>query len=61
MAQETVACLQDQGLEVIVDLEHAMDAACGRQEFGAPCDTEFAAHARSTTSTRWSSSARGSG
>jgi 2-isopropylmalate synthase len=27
MAYETIACLQDNGLEVIVDLEHAMDAA----------------------------------
>jgi len=32
MAYETIACLQDNGLEVIVDLEHAMDAACGRRE-----------------------------
>ena len=30
MAYETVACLHEHGLEVIVDLEHAMDAACGR-------------------------------
>ena len=29
------------GLEVIVDLEHAMDAACGRRENGVPCDAEF--------------------
>ncbi len=41
MAYETVACLQDQGLEVIVDLEHAMDAACGRCENGEACDSEF--------------------
>ena len=41
MAYETVACLQDHGLEVIVDLEHAMDAACGRRESGNPCDAEF--------------------
>ena len=27
MAYETIECLQDSGLEVIVDLEHAMDAA----------------------------------
>jgi len=32
MTYETVACLQENGLEVIVDLEHAMDAACGRRE-----------------------------
>ncbi|MHB1673182.1 MAG: alpha-isopropylmalate synthase regulatory domain-containing protein [Acidobacteriaceae bacterium] len=41
MAYETVACLQDHGLEVIVDLEHAMDAACGRRESGNPCDADF--------------------
>jgi 2-isopropylmalate synthase len=43
MARETVAFLQDHGLEVIVDLEHAMDAACGRRECGAPCDPDFRA------------------
>jgi 2-isopropylmalate synthase len=41
MAYETVACLHDNGLEVIVDLEHAMDACCGRRENGDPCDAEF--------------------
>ncbi len=41
MVYETIACLQDNGLEVIVDLEHAMDAACGRRENGAACDAEF--------------------
>ncbi len=41
MAWETVACLQDNGLEVFVDLEHAMDASCGRRENGSPCDAEF--------------------
>ena len=41
MAYETVACLQDNGLEVIVDLEHAMDAYCGRRENGDPCDADF--------------------
>jgi 2-isopropylmalate synthase len=41
MASETVACLHDHGLEVIVDLEHAMDACCGRRENGAPCDADF--------------------
>ena len=46
MAQETVAYLQDQGLEVIVDLEHAMDAAWSRQEFGARSASEFAAQTR---------------
>ena len=43
MAYDTVACLQDHGLEVLVDLEHAMDAACGRRENGNPCDPDFAA------------------
>ncbi|MGD0939616.1 MAG: alpha-isopropylmalate synthase regulatory domain-containing protein [Terracidiphilus sp.] len=38
MAYETVECLQDNGLEVIVDLEHAMDAICGRRENGNDCD-----------------------
>ena len=41
MAYETVACLQDSGLEVIVDLEHAMDACCGRREWANPCDADF--------------------
>lgn len=42
MARDTIAFLQDEGLEVIVDLEHAMDAACGRREMGAPCDEAYA-------------------
>ncbi len=41
MAWETVECLQDNGLEVIVDFEHAMDALCGRRENGEACDVEF--------------------
>ncbi len=41
MAQETIEYLQAQGLEVLVDLEHAMDAYCGRRENGNPCDAEF--------------------
>jgi 2-isopropylmalate synthase len=45
MAYDTVACLQDHGLEVLIDLEHAMDAACGRREFGERSDSDF--HARS--------------
>ena len=45
MAQETIACLQDNGLEVIVDLEHAMDAQCGRREFGHTTQPDF--HAQS--------------
>ncbi|MGH9617547.1 MAG: alpha-isopropylmalate synthase regulatory domain-containing protein [Acidobacteriaceae bacterium] len=41
MAYETIACLQDHGLEVFVDFEHAMDATCGRRENGLPCDADF--------------------
>lgn len=43
MARETIAYLQDHGLEVLVDLEHAMDAHCGRRENGAPCDPDLRA------------------
>ncbi|MFP5234920.1 MAG: alpha-isopropylmalate synthase regulatory domain-containing protein [Acidobacteriota bacterium] len=46
MAYDTIAYLQDHGLEVIVDLEHAMDAFCGRREMGLPCDADFAARSR---------------
>jgi len=42
MTWETIAHLQATGLEVIVDLEHAMDANCGRCENGNRCDGEFA-------------------
>lgn len=42
MAWETIACLHDHGMEVFVDLEHAMDAACGRRESGRACDAEMA-------------------
>jgi len=41
MAFETIEYLQQNGLEVIVDLEHAMDAACGRRENGNECDVDF--------------------
>jgi len=41
MACETIACLQESGLEVIVDLEHALDACCGRRECGSDCDADF--------------------
>jgi 2-isopropylmalate synthase len=41
MACETIDFLHDNGLEVLVDLEHAMDALCGRRENGIPCDAEF--------------------
>ena len=40
MAYETIECLHEHGLEVIVDLEHAMDAACGRCENGTDCDAD---------------------
>ncbi|MGC1461297.1 MAG: alpha-isopropylmalate synthase regulatory domain-containing protein [Terracidiphilus sp.] len=43
MASETIQCLQDSGLEVIVDFEHAMDAACGRRENGNPCEDDLKA------------------
>ena len=45
MAWETIDCLQENGLEVIVDLEHAMDANCGRRENGVGSDP--ALHGRS--------------
>jgi 2-isopropylmalate synthase len=45
MASETIDYLQTNGLEVIVDFEHAMDANCGRRENGSPCDQDF--HTRS--------------
>lgn len=41
MACESIAYLQDHGLEVFVDFEHAMDAACQRRENGEACDAEF--------------------
>src|SRR5258708_6756584 len=41
MAYETVACLHDHGLEVFVDLEHAMDANCGRRETGVEGDSDY--------------------
>ncbi|MGC9159275.1 MAG: alpha-isopropylmalate synthase regulatory domain-containing protein [Terracidiphilus sp.] len=46
MAYETIACLQDNGLEIIVDLEHSMDAVCGRCENGAPCAADFSQRSR---------------
>ena len=42
MARETIAYLHNSGLEVIVDLEHALDAACGRRENGEACEADFA-------------------
>ncbi len=41
MAWETIDCLQSHGLEVLVDLEHAMDARFGRRECGRPCAPDF--------------------
>jgi 2-isopropylmalate synthase len=46
MTRETIDCLQQNGLEVIVDLEHAMDACCGRRENGNLCDAEFGPRSR---------------
>jgi 2-isopropylmalate synthase len=43
MVSETIQCLQDHGLEVFVDFEHAMDAACGRRENGNLCDDDLKA------------------
>ena len=42
MTWETIAHLHANGLEVFVDLEHAMDANCGRCENGNPCGGDFA-------------------
>ncbi|HEX4758419.1 MAG TPA: alpha-isopropylmalate synthase regulatory domain-containing protein [Terracidiphilus sp.] len=41
MVSETIHCLQDNGLEVLVDFEHAMDAARGRRENGNLCDADL--------------------
>jgi 2-isopropylmalate synthase len=46
MAQETIACLQNNGLEVIVDFEHAMDASCGRGEYGKVGDSDSGKRSR---------------
>ena len=40
MARETVDYLQQNGLEVFIDFEHAMDAWCGRRENGEQDSTE---------------------
>ncbi|MGA8043808.1 MAG: alpha-isopropylmalate synthase regulatory domain-containing protein [Terracidiphilus sp.] len=40
MASETIDYLHQCGFEVLVDLEHAMDANCGRCENGRACDDE---------------------
>lgn len=41
MTWETVEYLHDNGLEVFVDLEHAMDANCGRCENAVPCSSDY--------------------
>lgn len=41
MTYETIAYLQDNGLEVLVDFEHAMDAMCGRIQNGSLGDSDF--------------------
>ena len=41
MVSETIQCLQDNGLEVLVDFEHAMDAARGRRENGNLCEADL--------------------
>jgi 2-isopropylmalate synthase len=46
MTWETVDFLHANGLEVIVDLEHAMDANCGRCENGNLCDPHFSKRSR---------------
>jgi 2-isopropylmalate synthase len=46
MAWETVECLHANGFEVIIDLEHGLDAYCGRREMGARCDDDFAKRSR---------------
>jgi 2-isopropylmalate synthase len=43
MVSETIQYLQENGLEVLVDFEHAMDAACGRRENGNLCDADVKA------------------
>ncbi len=41
MAWDTIEYLHANGLEVFVDLEHAIDANTGRCENGIPCDPDF--------------------
>ncbi len=40
MAYETIDFLHQSGFEVLVDLEHALDANCGRCENGRECDED---------------------
>jgi len=46
MARETIDFLQQNGLEIFVDFEHAMDAACGRRENGEASDADGAGRSR---------------
>src|SRR6185312_10716510 len=46
MARETVDYLQQHGLEVLLDFEHAMDAFCGRRENGQQDSSEGVASSR---------------
>jgi 2-isopropylmalate synthase len=46
MAWDTIDYLHSHGLEVFVDLEHAMDAHTGRRENGRSSDPDFAARTR---------------
>jgi 2-isopropylmalate synthase len=41
MTYDTIEYLHDNGLEVFVDFEHAMDAACSRIQKGNESDTDF--------------------
>jgi 2-isopropylmalate synthase len=45
MTRETIDYLQQNGIEVLVDFEHGMDANCGRRENGIRCEPAF--HQRS--------------
>jgi 2-isopropylmalate synthase len=42
MTWETIEHLHANGLEVMIDLEHGMDACCGRAENGTPCEKDYA-------------------
>src|SRR5215469_15092304 len=46
MTRETVDYLQQNGLEVFIDFEHAMDAWCGRRESGEPDMADGSARSR---------------
>lgn len=46
MARETIDCLHQNGLEVFVDLEHAMDSYTGRREFGIPYGADMQKRAK---------------